>query len=143
MTVDRLLLLLHLLGSVGMGFYLLLPFLVSRLSGLTGAAQSGYVAGLHKANRIGQYFLILQFLTGGYLVGKGEYSVAWMVLSVVLFLAIAAFAGMMGKPMKRWQQQLAEGKGDSSDGSKVRLFSTLISVLFLVILILMKVPDLV
>ena len=81
---------LHTIGAVGMGLYLLLPFLVGRVTQLTGEGQAGLADGLVFANRIAQYCLVLQLLTGGYMMTNADYTVLWMVLITVLFLAIAA-----------------------------------------------------
>lgn len=113
---------LHLLGAIAVGFYLLMPF-------LTGNTEN-YPA-LRTMNRVGQYLLIVQFLTGGYLIAKFDsLSVAWMVVSIVLWLAIIALSGIMGKKMKE------------SKVSSVRTLSTIVSIILIVITLLMYKPDL-
>ncbi|EXX92477.1 hypothetical protein BG52_12765, partial [Paenibacillus darwinianus] len=91
--MEKFMLFLHAIGAVGGGFYVLLPFLVGRTTKLAGEGQAGLADGLALANRFAQYFLILQLLTGGYLMTFADYSVLWMVLSIGLFLAIAALGG--------------------------------------------------
>lgn len=137
----KLMLLLHLLASTGMGFYLFLPFLTGRLGGRSDAGQAGFVGTLVTFNRVSQYLLIVQLLTGGYLIGQGEYSHVWSGVIGVLFLAIAALAGMMGKPLKRLRDSLLENKNAATDASKVRTFGVVIGVLYFVILVLMKYPE--
>lgn len=78
------LLYLHVLSAILMGAYLVMPFLSGKLASLSGSAQYGFLNVLSGFNRAGQFALILAFLTGGYMVGKGSYSVLWMVLAVVL-----------------------------------------------------------
>jgi uncharacterized membrane protein len=136
----KFIILLHLLGAVGMGFYLLFPFFVNRISGLAESLQAGYINLLQKLNKLGQFLLIAQFLTGGYLIGKGSYSSSWMITVVVLFLAAGAFSAMLGKPLKRMQQDAGEGKSFTADYSKVRTFSMLIGITFLLMLIIMYDP---
>ena len=131
---------LHVLGAAGMGFYLVLPFLVGRASKLDGGGQAGLAAGLGSANRIAQYFLVLQFLTGGYLISKGEYAVIWMILVVVLFLAIAAIGGIVSKPLKLITSEIQAGRSASSHIAKARVLSVLILIIYVVILYLMKYP---
>lgn len=138
----KLILFLHLIASIGMGFYLLLPFLAQRLGGKPDHALGGYAGLLVSANRVGQYLLILQFLTGGYLISKADYSYLWMGIVIVAFLVIAAFSGMLTKPLKLYREAAAEGKSAAELTGKIRLFSVLIGVSFVFILFLMKYPEL-
>jgi len=137
--MERFILLLHLIGAIGMGYYLLFPFLVN--VNLSGTQAAGYVNGLRKANRIGQFLLILQLVTGGYLVGVWDYSMLWMSLSVALLVLIGAFTGMLGGPLKRMEQRLASGESVGGEVRKARLFALLVGISFLLIVVLMKFPD--
>ncbi|QJC54418.1 hypothetical protein HGI30_16370 [Paenibacillus albicereus] len=128
---------LHVLGAGGLGFYLILPFLVGRASRLAGAGQQGLAEGLVTGNKIAQYFLILQFLTGGYLISKADYTVAWMVLSIVLFLAIAALGGIQTKPLKGIVSQIQAGQSATASIAKVRTFSFILLILYVVIMYFM------
>ncbi|MBD2870506.1 hypothetical protein [Paenibacillus arenilitoris] len=133
-------LILHVLGAAGMGFYLVLPFMVGRASKLAGIGQGGLAEGLLSANRIAQYFLVLQLLTGGYLISQADYTVAWMIIIVVLFLAIAALGGIVSKPLKRVVSAIAEGKSATADIGKARVMSIIVLVLYVAIIIFMKNP---
>jgi len=137
--MERYILLLHLFGAIGMGYYLLFPFLVNVR--LAGAQAAGYVNGLRKANRIGQFLLILQLLTGGYMIEVWDYSTLWMSLSVVLLVLIGAFTGMLSGPLKRIEQRLASGDSVGGEVRKARLFALLVGISFLLIVVLMKFPD--
>ncbi|AJY76002.1 hypothetical protein [Paenibacillus beijingensis] len=136
----KMMLFLHVLGAVGMGFYVVLPFLTARASKLAGGGQEGLAEGLLLGNRIAQYFLIVQLLTGGYLISQEEYSVAWIVIVLVLFLAIAALSGISGKPLKRIISSLRSGQSASASIARVRMFSILILVIYIVLLYLMTSP---
>jgi hypothetical protein len=142
MHMDKAFLFLHLVASIGMGFYLLLPFLVGRLAGPAAQSQAGYAGLLASANRIGMYLLVVQLLTGGYLLQTADYSVLWMVLIVLAFLAVAAFTGMMAKPLKRYKEAVQQGQSGKAEYGKIRLFSTLAGAFFLIIIFLMKFPEL-
>jgi hypothetical protein len=132
---------LHTIGAVGMGLYLLLPFLVGRVTQLTGEGQAGLADGLVFANRIAQYCLILQLLTGGYMMSNADYTVLWMVLITVLFLAIAALGGIAAKPLKRIAAAIQSGQSASAHIARVRMFSIIILILYLAIIYLMQYPD--
>ncbi len=140
----KFILFLHVLGAVSMGFYLLLPLLTFRISSFSKQVQEGYVQALVKVNRIGQIFLIVQFLTGGYLIGKykesSSISTAWIIVVIVLFIAIAAFTGMMGGPLKRIVKNLQAGKTDENDLAKTRTFSLLTSLVIIILVVLMVYP---
>ncbi|QYR20385.1 hypothetical protein KZ483_21595 [Paenibacillus sp. sptzw28] len=138
--MSGIMLFLHLIGAVGMGFYIVLPVLVGRASKLDGAGQAGLAEGLVSANRITQYFLVLQFLTGGYLISQGEYQVLWMVLVIVLFLAIAALGGIVTKPLKRIAVDIQSGQSASSHIAKARTLSIVILIIYLVIIYFMAFP---
>lgn len=133
-------LLLHVLGAVGMGFYVVLPIMVGRASKLAGVGQGGLADGLLSANRVAQYFLVLQLLTGGYLMSQNDYSVAWMVIIIVLFLGIAALGGIISKPLKLVVASIQEGKSASAHINKARVMSIIVLVLYIAIIYFMKFP---
>ncbi|WP_309121466.1 hypothetical protein [Paenibacillus sp.] len=134
---------LHALGALTVGFYLLLPFMASRLAGLNPQAQVGFARVLFGLNRIGQWLLIAQFLTGGYLISQYDKSVPWMVVVIVLFLGIGAMSGMIAGPLKRIIANGGEGKAaESKDASKLSTFSGIAALLLLALLI-MKYFDLI
>ncbi|MFC4776392.1 hypothetical protein ACFO9Q_06350 [Paenibacillus sp. GCM10023252] len=138
--MAQFMLFLHVIGAVGMGFYVVLPALVGRAAKLAGAGQAGLAEGLIAGNRIAQYFLIVQLLTGGYLMSQSDYSVLWMILTTVLFLAIAAVSGIMTKPLKRIVSSIASGQSATSHISKARIMSVIVLLIYLVIIYIMQYP---
>ena len=133
---------IHVLSASGLGFYFFFPFLLHAASSLHRSTAEGYMKVLFTMNRIGQYVLIVAFLSGGYLVSKSGYSTAWMIVSVVLVVMIGAMSGMMTKPMKRLLPKLKDGQdnGDKEFG-KLRIFSSLAAASLLAITILMIYPN--
>ncbi|WP_127529810.1 hypothetical protein [Paenibacillus kobensis] len=138
--MDNIMTLLHVIGATGMGIYLLMPVLIGQSTKLTGAGQEGLSAGLYTANRIAQYFLVLQLLTGGYMMSQNDYTPLWMALVTVGFLAIAAVSGIMGKPLKRIGQSIKEGQSATAHIGKARVLSIVVLLLYVVVIILMKNP---
>ncbi|MBB3108254.1 hypothetical protein FHS18_000282 [Paenibacillus phyllosphaerae] len=136
----EIMLLLHVIGAAGMGFYLVMPVLVGRASKLAGEGQAGLAEGLASANRIAQYFLVLQLLTGGYLMSQGEYAVIWMIIVTLLFLAIAALGGIVTKPLKRIAIEIKSGTSASGHIAKARVLSIIVLIIYLVIIYFMKFP---
>jgi len=130
--------LVHLLGAIVMGYYLLLPFMAGKLAALAGEARKGFASSVRAFNTFAQIVLLVQLLTGGYLMSLGDYSTLWMVATVVLILLIGAFSGMLGKPLKR---VLQAADADGSDVKRIRLFSALTAVSFLLIVIIMFEPS--
>ncbi|WP_159881586.1 hypothetical protein [Paenibacillus puerhi] len=131
---------LHVLSAILMGIYLVLPFLVGRVDKLqSGASKVGFLNVLFTTNRVGQFSLILAFLTGGYMVGKGDYSVLWMVLSVVLFLALAALTGIMGKRIRLAVSESSGGLVAAQLGW-IKTLALINGVVFFLIVTLMKFP---
>lgn len=125
----RVILFLHIVGSLALGFYLVLPFVVFGLSRLSATAREGAVTIIGSLNRFAQYGLILQLLTGIYLVAKGDYSVAWTAIVGVLLLIAGAMSGMLGKPLR-----LAKQEGANADVyRKIRSFSSILALSVLVL----------
>ncbi|WP_337034785.1 hypothetical protein [Paenibacillus illinoisensis] len=129
--------LLHIIGALSMGFYLILPFVVGKIRTLNAAAQEGAFTSVRSLNRIAQYGLVIQLLTGGYLMTKGEYSHLWMGVVVVLLLAIAAIGGIMGKPLRLAAEGVKSNRDVSPEQGKIRMFSTILAVLLLIMVYLM------
>lgn len=125
----KVILFLHIVGSLALGFYLVLPFVVAGISRLSVSAREGAFAIIALLNRYAQYGLLLQLLTGIYLVAKGSYSVAWSIVVTVLFLIAGGLSGMLGKPLR-----LAKEKEAQEDAfRKVRNFSSIIALSVLVL----------
>lgn len=128
---------LHIIGALSLGFYLVLPFVFGAIRKLSLAAQEGMLSAIKTLNRYAQFGLIIQLLTGGYLVGKGGYSVPWMIVVVVLFLAIGALGGIMAKPLKLALSSIQNNKSIAAETGKLRTLSALLSVSVLLISFLM------
>ncbi|MCD9025921.1 hypothetical protein [Cohnella silvisoli] len=135
---------LHVVGAVGMGIYAIMPFVVGKFKQLSGPAQEGLASGLLSAGRMGQYSLVLQLLTGGYLISNAEggakYTVAWMITVIVLFVAIGALTGIVQAPLKRIAAASANSQNASGSISKVQTLSAITFILFLVVIWIMKHP---
>ncbi|RUS43863.1 hypothetical protein [Cohnella sp. AR92] len=138
--MNTVMLFLHVVGAVGMGIYAILPFLVGKFKQLSTPAQEGLASGLLTAGRVGQFSLVLQLLTGGYLISQADYKTAWMIVIIVLFVAIGAMAGMVQGPLKRIRAAAAGNQDISGNVSKARTFSAIAFILFLVIIWLMQDP---
>jgi hypothetical protein len=141
----NIMLVLHVIGAVGMGIYAIMPFVVGKFKKLSGPAQEGLASGLLSAGRIGQYALILQLLTGGYLMsnaaGGAKYTAAWMVTVIVLFVAIGALTGIVQAPLKRILAASANGQSASASISRVQTLSTITFILFLIVIWFMENPS--
>lgn len=133
-------LLLHVLGAVGMGFYIVLPIMLGGASKTDGSGQAGLAKGLLSANRIAQYFLIVQLLTGGYLMSQGDYAVVWMIIVTLLFLAIAALGGIVTKPLKQVVSAIQSGQSATAAINKAKVMSLIILVLYVAIIYFMVDP---
>jgi hypothetical protein len=69
-----------------------------------------------------------------------KYDVSWTILVLVLFLAIAALAGIVQAPLKRIAASAKTGQDAGASVGKVQTLSTIILILFLAILWLMQSP---
>jgi hypothetical protein len=131
---------LHVLGAVGLGFYLILPLLLRNITKLSGQALESYIAGLFGMSRIAQYLLIIQLITGGYLMSMKDYSVAWMISSIGFFLVVAAISGIMNKSMKTTIKDIQAGGNGEAQLSTIRWFSIIVSLSMLIVIYFMVYP---
>lgn len=131
---------LHVLGATGMGIYVVLPFVAGKFKQLSTPAQEGLASGLLTAGRVGQFGLVLQLLTGGYLISQGDYGTSWMITIIVLFVALGAVSGIVQGPLKRIKTATASNQDASGAISRVQTLSVLAVLFFLVILWMMKNP---
>jgi hypothetical protein len=133
---------LHVLGAVGLGIYAVLPFVVGRFRQLSVHGQQGLASGLYTAGRVGQLALVLQFLSGGYLMSKfhDNLSASWIIAALVLFVALGAATGITQGPLKRLSKASEDGPATSGDVNRVRVMSSIAFIVFLVILWMMVHP---
>jgi hypothetical protein len=133
----------HVISATLMGCFLVFPFLSGKAAALEGQEQLSYVGLMTTLNRIAQFALIVSFLTGGAMVSKVEgISVTWMIVSIVLFLAVAATSGIMGANLKRMITTNKAATSTSAAASKVQTFSWLSGILLLLVLYVMTHPGL-
>lgn len=120
---------IHVLSALLLLFYILLPFLAG------GATNRSTAVALHRGNRIGQYVLVLAFLSGGYMVSKAEYPVWWMAAAIVLVFLMFAMTGMAAKPFKR----LIAGENGGAL-RKLRTFTLISGLSYVLLMVLMLGP---
>lgn len=138
--MNNFMLFLHIVGAVGMGIYAVLPFVAGRFKQLSTPAQEGLASGLLTAGRIGQFALVLQLLTGGYLISQSDYKVSWMIVIIVLFVVLGALSGILQGPLKRIKAAAASNSDASGAVSRVQTLSIVTLIVFLVVIWLMKNP---
>ncbi|AIQ17168.1 MULTISPECIES: hypothetical protein [Paenibacillus] len=119
---------LHMIGTLALGFYLVLPFVLGRVQKLSVPAREGTLSAIGGFNRFAQYGLVIQLLTGGYMMTKGEYSVPWMIVVVVLLLAMFALGGIISKPLRLAAAGMRENRDVSAETGKIRTLSLLLMV---------------
>ncbi|MBP1989486.1 hypothetical protein [Paenibacillus eucommiae] len=131
---------IHVISAVLMGSYLVFPFLAGRAAALTGQEQASYTGLLITLNRVGQFSLIVAFITGGAMISKVDVSVIWMIVAIVLLIAIGATTGIMGSNLKRLIVANKEVSTTSVAASKVQTLSWVSGIILLVILYVMTHP---
>lgn len=135
--MDRVVFFLHMIGTLALGFYLVLPFILGQAEKLSVSAREGTLSAVGGLNRFAQYGLVLQLLSGGYMLSDGDYSVAWMVVVVVLLLALFAIGGMMGKPLRLASAGMRENRDVSAETAKIRMMSFLLMIVLIVMIFFM------
>ncbi len=131
---------LHVLGAIGLGYYLILPLLMKNITKLSGQALESYLSGLLGTSRVAQYLLVVQLLTGGYLMSLNDYTVAWMISSIGFFLVAAAISGIMNKSIKTTIKDIQAGNSGVAQLSSIRLFSIIVSISMLIVIYFMMYP---
>ncbi|GAB6926634.1 hypothetical protein JCM10914A_06170 [Paenibacillus sp. JCM 10914] len=134
---------LHMVGTAALGFYLILPFIVGGIQKLSLGAQEGAVNTIRVANRFAQYGLVVQLLTGGYMMTLGDYSHVWMAIVMVLLLAMFAIGGIMGKPLKTALAGIREKREVKEETSKLGTLSAVLSLLLLIMIFFMVFNDII
>ncbi len=135
--MEKVFFLLHMIGTLALGFYLVLPFILSRAEKLSVPAREGTLSAVGGFNRFAQYGLVIQLLTGGYMMTKGDYSVPWMIVVVLLLLAMFALGGIISKPLRLAAVGMRENRDVSSETGKIRTLSALLAVALVVIVFFM------
>lgn len=133
----KVLMFLHMIGTLALGFYLVLPFILGRAEKLSSAAKEGTLSAIGGFNRFAQYGLVIQLLTGGYMMTKSKPSVAWMIIVVVLLLAMFALGGIMSKPLRLASAGMRENRDVTGHISKIRTLSALLLVALLLMVFFM------
>ncbi|GIQ69848.1 hypothetical protein DUZ99_07300 [Xylanibacillus composti] len=132
---------IHVLSAIVTLFYLLLPFLIT--SGLRAEGNRNKTFGfLVTGNRIGQYVLILVFLSGGYMSSKAGVSIAWTIVATVLILAMFAMTGIMSKPLKSIRSGLLDAQALGQAAGKARKLGWINALVLVVLVVLMLNPTL-
>ena len=127
----------HILGAAAVGFYILLPFIVAKITSLSLPAQEGSAVAIRSFNIFAQVGLLIQFITGGYLMTQGNYSVPWMIVITVLIVALFAVSGMMSRPLKAAIAGIKEKADISAHIGKMRVQSAILAVLMVAMLFFM------
>lgn len=131
---------MHVIGAVGLGFYLLMPLLLGRSKTMTGSALVTYLGNLYGPCRIMQYLLIAQLLTGGYMMSQRNYSTLWMTLVIVVFTIAGGLSGMLNYKVKRTIRNLEAGSDSKASFASSVIYGWLTFVSLLAVLYLMKYP---
>lgn len=134
---------LHMIGTLALGFYLVLPFVLGRVEKLSAPAREGTLSAIGGFNRFAQYGLVIQLLTGGYMMSQGEYSVPWMIVVVVLLLAMFALGGIIGKPLRLASAGMRENRDVSAETGKIRTLSLLLMVALVLMVFFMVYNDII
>lgn len=134
---------LHVISALLLGSYVVFPFIVGRASSLSGAGQESFMGLLSTINRIGQFSLIVTFLSGGAMIGDLDPKppVLWMVLAIVLLVIVGAVSGMIGGRIKKFRANISAGKSTASDAAKIKTFSWIGAVAVVAAILIMTNPQ--
>ncbi|MDD9265904.1 hypothetical protein ACFPES_02545 [Paenibacillus sp. GCM10023248] len=133
---------LHVISALLLGAYVVFPFIAGRAASLSGAALEGFMGLLSSLNRVGQFSLIVTFITGGAMVSKVEVSVLWMIIAVVLLLIVGAVTGMIGGRIKKLVANSKAGANTATDAAKIKTFSWIAAVAVIIAILIMTNPQL-
>ncbi|CAN7674899.1 hypothetical protein LJR153_005317 [Paenibacillus sp. LjRoot153] len=140
-SVQHVMLFLHVISALLLGSYVVFPFIVGRAAGLSGAGQESFMGLLSTLNRIGQFSLIVTFISGGAMVSEGSFSGLWMALAIILLVIVGAVTGMIGGRIKKLRANSAAGKSTSADAAKIKTFSWIAFVAVILAIVIMTNPQ--
>lgn len=122
----------------GNGFLFIAPLRCGQNRQIGSSVQEGTISAVQLLNRLAQFALILVLVSGIYMIFPwGSYSVAWIVVVLLLFLAISGIAGAMGKPLRLSLEAIRSQQPITQYAGKMRMFSTLLAVFLILITFLM------
>jgi hypothetical protein len=126
---------LHIAGAVGMGVYVWLPWWVRQSIRLPSTVQTSAWRMVYWANFVSQWILVLQMLTGVYLLAFGDYPILWVIGVLIAFLAIGGFGGMFGLMLRRFDQEGSDPRWTQkikrlADGTTFSFFVILLLMLY-------------
>jgi hypothetical protein len=140
-SVQHVMLFLHVISALLLGSYVVFPFIVGRAASLSGAGQESFMGLLATINRIGQFSLIVTFISGGAMVSEGSFSGLWMTLAIVLLVIVGAVTGMIGGRIKKLRANSAAGKNTLADAAKIKTFSWIGSIAVILAIVIMTNPQ--
>ncbi|WNR43338.1 hypothetical protein [Paenibacillus roseipurpureus] len=134
---------LHVISALLLGSYVVFPFLVGRAGSLSGAAQESFAGLLASLNRVGQFSLIVTFLSGGAMISQldPKPSALWMALATILLVIVGAATGMIGGRIKKLKASSAAGKSTAADASKIKAFSWIAAIAVILAILIMTNPQ--
>lgn len=94
---------LHVLSSLLLGTFVVLPFLVRRITTIPDREQAGFIKSLQIFTRFGHYALIVLLLTGGGLIfeSTNKPPFLWTTSALILLLIISAAVGVLAGNLKK------------------------------------------
>jgi hypothetical protein len=133
--------LIHVLGAVALGYYFVLPFLLKRTRSLSGQPLAEFAGNVHAVGRIMQLFLLVQLVTGVYMMLGSRYEVFWETAVLVLLIAIGALTGIMGGKLKKAVKAINSGGDGTAALASVRTLSWWLFVALLLMVYVMTVHE--
>lgn len=133
---------IHILGAISMGFYFFLPFMATKMTALPKPTQAGYMRALLHVNKASLYVIVLQLLTGGYLISHSNASTVWIIVVILLLIVVGGLISMLSAKMKRIQSELESGRDAKVEIGKVRTFAYVTFIALLVMVLFMVFPNL-
>lgn len=130
----------HVIAAVALCYYFVLPFLLMRTRSLAGQALADFAGNVHAVGRVMQALLLVQLITGGYMMG-GHYTTFWMTAVLVLLIAIGALSGIMGGRLKKAVRTLKDGGDGTAALASVRTLSWILFVALLLMVYVMTVHE--
>lgn len=134
MSIDNIMLTIHVIAATGAGYYVLFPFLAASLGNANSGSRLSVAKTLSTGNRIVQYLLLIQLITGSHLMFSdtyGGHSSHWEYTGIALVVLLLAFGGMISKPLRKVANDAASGTDVDKAVNKVRGYSIVLSLLFI------------
>lgn len=138
----QLLIFIHVISALFLGSFLVLPWVMKKISSRSGDEFIGFLRMALSFLRTGHYSLIFLLISGGWMVtGYSAFpSILWVIIAVALLLLMGAMMGMIHKTFKGTMMSEHPRNHFTENLTKLRVMSWVMFVTIAMAVLIMTNP---